>query len=244
MGGGRDLNGLRKDGSLVPIEVGLNPFVREGRRGAIATVIDISERKAAERRQKILVNEVHHRSRNLFAVIQALAMKTIPPQARDGFLGTIAALARTHELFLNVSTASLAKIIEQELAAVSGQVTVAGCNILLTTGAAQDFALIVHELATNSLKYGALSVSTGRVSIAGSADDRRFTFVWQETGGPVATAPAREGLGRAILHDLAKAFCTSVVADYSSGALRYELQVELTRITNVVELPVSRADAV
>ncbi len=77
MGVGRDLQGRRRDGTTMPVEVGLNPFERDGRRGALATVADISERKAIERRQQVLMDEVRHRGRNLLAVVQAIAVRTM-----------------------------------------------------------------------------------------------------------------------------------------------------------------------
>jgi PAS domain S-box-containing protein len=80
MGGGRDLHALHRDGSLVPVEVGLNPFERNGRTGAIATIIDISERKALERRAELLAQELRHRSGNLLAIVQALAIKMLPSE--------------------------------------------------------------------------------------------------------------------------------------------------------------------
>jgi two-component sensor histidine kinase len=98
----------------------------------------------------------------------------------------------------------------------------------------QEFALIVHELVTNALKYGALSAPTGRVLIEGKIDRLNgggtFTSVWRETGGPAVTKPTRRGFGSFILLDSAKQFGQSVELEYSRRGLCYELQVQLNTI--------------
>ncbi|MBI3676771.1 MAG: PAS domain S-box protein [Proteobacteria bacterium] len=243
MGAGRDLNGRRKDGMLVPIELGLDPLARGEISGVMATVIDISERKAAERRQQILSNEIRHRGRNLLALVQAIAAQTIPLEARREFSGALDGLARTQDLFLETGTAPLAKIVEAELTPFSNRVTSVGCDVLLTPRAGQDFALIMHELTTNSAKHGALSVPEGRIAIAGRTDDDgAFSFLWEEHGGPPAVAPQRKGLGQRILQDVARSFCDTVEATYSQSGFRYELKMSLERIAGtVVDLAERRA---
>ncbi|MEQ9151645.1 MAG: PAS domain S-box protein [Parvibaculum sp.] len=245
MGAGRDLQGRRKDGTTMPVEVGLNPIVRDGRRGALATVTDITERKAAERRQQILMNEVRHRGRNLLAVVQAIARRTMTddrstPQARKAFTATIAALSRTHDLFLKTSTAPLADIVAAELAPFGDRTVIEGCEVLLTQSAAQDFALIIHELTTNAAKYGALSAPDGVVSVSARDDGAHLAFVWEERGGPTVKRPTRHGFGHTILNDVARGFSVEVAADYRPEGLRYELKAELGRISSVVALPVRR----
>ncbi len=246
MGAGRDLQGRRKDGTTMPVEIGLNPIEHDGQRGALATVADISERKAGERRQQLLMNEIRHRGRNLLTVVQAIALRTITDdrtaaQAREAFIAAIAALSRTHDLFLQTTTAPLAVIVEAELAPFRDRTTIAGCEVMLTQSAAQDFALIVHELATNAVKYGALSAAEGAVSVSALEDGAHLTFVWEERGGPSMKPPTRQGFGHTILNDVAKGFSTRVDADYRPEGLRYELTAELGRITNVVELAARRA---
>jgi PAS domain S-box-containing protein len=246
MGAGRDLQGRRKDGTTMPVEVGLNSIERDGRRGALATVADISERKAIERRQQILMNEVRHRGRNLLTVVQAIALRTITDdrstaQARKAFMGTVAALSRTHDLFIDATTAPLADIVATELSPFGDRTTIEGCDVLLTQTAAQDFALIVHELATNAVKYGALSAPEGAVSVSAYEEGAELTFIWQERGGPTVKPPKRKGFGHTILNDVAHGFSSHVLADYHPEGLRYEIRADLGRITNVVELACRRA---
>jgi PAS domain S-box-containing protein len=237
MGAGRDLQGRRKDGSVVPIEVGLNPIERDGVTGALATIVDISERQAAERRQTILVQEVRHRAGNLLAIVQAVARQTIPKEASRDFLAALASLARTQDLFLGSTVGTLAQIIELELAAFRERVQVEGCDVTLTPRAGQDLVLIVHELATNAIKYGALSVATGTVRVSGRAENGRLTFVWQEQGAPaVAPTALQPGFGQTILQDLARSFCDEVNVAFEPPGLRYTLTVDLRRISKVVGL--------
>jgi len=237
MGANRDLHGRRKDGSAVPIEVGLTPLDLRGVKGALATVIDISQRKIMERRQEILTNEVRHRSRNLLTVVKAIAMQTVAPAARTEFMAALDSLARTQDLFLSAGAVTLAQIVESELAPFHNRMSLSGCNLQLSPRAAQDFALILHELGTNSAKYGALSVAEGRVAVSGEIEGEMLTFIWDEQGGPRAREPARKGFGQTILIDMPKAFANFVEARYGASGFQYELRCLQSAITsNVVDL--------
>ncbi|MDX8500920.1 PAS domain S-box protein [Mesorhizobium sp. VK4C] len=240
MGAGRDLKGRRKDGTLIPVEVGLNPFRRGDRHGVLATIIDITERKNLEGRASILAREVGHRASNLLTIVGAVARRTIPEGHREPFLGILDSLARTQRVFGEATTAPLRAIVEHELAGFMAQVGIVGCDIELTPQVAQDFTLIIHELATNGLKHGALSVPTGRVLVEGSEDETgQFRFAWRESGGPRAEPPteAKVGFGTTILRDLAGAFATDIVLDYSNGLFRYELWADAAALRNTVRFP-------
>ena len=130
--------------------------------------------------------------------------------------------------------ASLDAILGRQFAGFGNRVNVSGCDIVVKPSAAQQFALIVHELATNALKYGALSTTNGRVSIKGKIDRLHgggtFSFVWRETGGPPVTTPTRKGFGSVIILDSAKQFGRSVALDYAPQGLSYDLQVQLSEI--------------
>jgi PAS domain S-box-containing protein len=245
MGAGRDLQGRRKDGSAMPIEVGLNPFEREGMKGALATILDISERKAADRRQEILTNEIRHRGRNLLTVVQAVARRLLSAdrplaEARTELLGSLQALARAQDLFLETGAASLRSLVELELAPFREQVRIGDVDIDLTPHAAQDFALIVHELATNALKYGALSTPAGRVAIDCHKDRELLTMTWVESGGQAVRKPERVGFGHTILKEVPSRFGRATL-DFEVDGFRYELIADLSEITSsVVDLAAHR----
>lgn len=246
MGAGRDLKARRKDGRTMPVEIGLNPIEQDGVRGVLATVVDISERKEIERRQQILMNEVRHRGRNLLTIVQAIAQRTLndgrtTAQARKAFLDTLSALSRTQDIFLEARTAALADLVSAELAPFADRVTIEGDEILLTQSAAQDFALIIHELATNALKYGALSAPAGRVLVSAHEDGSELAFLWEERGGPKVKPPARQGFGQTILNDVPRRFSTDIAIDYRPQGLRYSLRADLGRICHVVDLATRRA---
>lgn len=241
MGAGLDLEGLRKDGTTVSVEVGLSPFEHDGHKGALATVTDISERKAIALKQQILASEIRHRGRNLLAVVQAMLSQIITldkpvEESRREFSKAIDALARAHDLFLETGGASLDKLAEMELAAYDGRVSIDLPSIPLTTSAGQDFALIFHELATNALKHGALSVPGGHVSLTGREDGHDLIVTWHESGGPTVVTPNRRGFGQTILINVAQGSCREVESDYRLDGFHYRLRADLARIATVVDL--------
>ena len=125
----------------------------------------------------------------------------------------------------------MAEIIQRVFAGFSKRFDLSGCDIVLNTPATQQFALAIHELATNATKYGALSVPNGRVSIECDVrqanGEKTFTFLWKESGGPIVSTPERKGFGTAILLDGAQQFGAHVALNYQPEGLRYELRFPL-----------------
>jgi PAS domain S-box-containing protein len=232
----------RKDGGLVEISLTVSPiYTPKGNIiGASKIARDISDRKKS---QQLIIRELVHRTRNLFAVFQATAARAVDESKTGAKIKAeikyvlndrLEALARAYQVIAEGGSASLASILEREFGGFSKQVKFGGCDIVVNPSAAQQFALIIHELATNALKYGALSAPAGRVSIEGKIDRLNgggtFRFVWRETGGPAVTKPTRRGFGSVILLDSARHFGQSVELDYAPRGLRYELQVQLNTI--------------
>ena len=119
------------------------------------------------------------------------------------------------------------------MVAFPDQVTIDGTDVLLTPAAAQNFTLIVHELITNALKYGALSTASGKLVVKWGTEDGQLVFGWTEQGGPAVSAPIRQGFGHVILTDLAKGFGANVVSRYPSAGFQYRLTVELSAIAEL-----------
>ena len=157
-------------------------------------------------------------------------------EAKQVITGRLTALARTHAILAETAWegAPLDEILKRELSGFANSVHVTGCDIVANAAAAHQFALIFHELATNALKYGALSVPGGRISVTAEVTQAKgapqFSLLWNESGGPPITEPARKGFGSVILFETAKQFGMEVTVTYDPGGLKYALRVPLQDI--------------
>ena len=206
----------RKDGSLVEIALTVSPVRnRRGRIvGASKIARDISARKAIEERQRLLLGELQHRIKNLLALVQALARQTkaegrSSEAYRDAFLGRLGTLVRAHELaFDAAATADLGELVAGTLAPyrTTDQARLEvqdGPSVVLARELITPLCLILHELATNAVKHGALSAPTGRVRVSWRDDQeesvrgggRRLRLRWEEWGGPKTQPPSGQGFG-------------------------------------------------
>src|SRR5258706_6025222 len=200
----------RKDGTLVEISITVSPVKSPSGKiiGASKIARDITERRRAQQQQKLLLNEMKHRMKNTLATVQAIAMQSMPgaPTAqRTAFTARVQALARAHDLltFESWNGTTLKELVTTALAPFrdthrerflidgDGEPWLNASDALLLT-------LILHELATNAVKYGALSNTTGRVHVSWKPDSFRqdhVSLTWVERGGPRVTAPDHEGFG-------------------------------------------------
>lgn len=176
----------------------------------IGIVRDVTERRQAQDRENLLAREVDHRAKNLLTVVQSLVQLTRADDI-DGFRtavnGRIQALGRAHSLLASSrwEGADLSLLIDEELApfiAISERLHVEGPPVKLRPAAAQSMALVLHELITNAVKYGALSNEDGSVRLnwqLNAEDDHRLHIRWCESGGPPVRTPARKGFGTTVM---------------------------------------------
>ena len=199
--------------------------------------LDITERKRAEERQKLLVNELNHRVKNSLATVQSIAAQTLrsvaaPEFFRDAFETRLIALSQTHDLLTRESWAgaSLREVFDVELHAMAGEDRVGfayDADVRLNPKAAVALGMGIHELATNAVKYGALSTPEGQVAVRWSLEDGVLRLTWTETGGPPVKAPARRGFGARLLE-------RGLAAELSGGV---ELTYDVSGLVCQMALP-------
>jgi PAS domain S-box-containing protein len=197
--------------------------------GLHAIARDITERRRAEERQRLLVNELNHRVKNTLALVQGLAMQSFRDgremaEARDAFQNRLASLAAAHDLLTRESWegATLGDIVSQALGLYNGKearISWEGPPVRLDPKAAVSLVMALHELCTNATKYGALSSPEGRVALRWQVSGDELAIEWRERGGPpVAAPPARRGFGLRMIE-------RALAADLS-GAARLEFEPE------------------
>jgi PAS domain S-box-containing protein len=178
----------------------------------IGVSLDVTERREAEDRQALLAREVDHRAKNALAValsVVQLAPRDAPPgEFAAAVTERIAAMARAHSLLAESgwSGADLGTLAEGELAAHAGHVTLAGPRLRLAAGAAQPVAMLLHELAANAARHGALSRPGGSVALSWETTGcGALRLVWRESGGPeISGPPTRSGFGSRLVASLTK----------------------------------------
>jgi two-component sensor histidine kinase len=190
----------------------------------------LQEKAAAERQQRLLVNELNHRVKNTLATIQSIASQTLrgegaDARARESFEARLFALSRAHDVLTreNWDGAELHAIVAEAIAPYASlhaeRFSVKGPILRLAPNIALALSMAFHELCTNAAKYGALSNDTGRITIDWglfeAADGRRLRIRWEESGGPPVRKPARIGFGsRLIKRSLAYELGGDVLIEY------------------------------
>jgi PAS domain S-box-containing protein len=198
--------------------------------------VDITERKQAEERQNLLAREVDHRAKNALALAQSIVRLTRGENVKSyirSVEGRITALARVHTV-LSLSSwqgAEIGKLIDEELAPYSTgeQIELRGAEAQLQPATAQTVALALHELVTNSAKYGALSTLTGRLSVSWELKSGLLDIVWMETGGPAVEIPASRGFGtRSVIASIESQLGGKAEFDWRPEGLVCRLSVPLS----------------
>ena len=249
----------RKDGSLVDISLTISPVRdRDGTIiGASKIARDISERRRAEEQQRMLVREMDHRVKNLFALasgVIALSARSAnsAEELSSNVRDRLSALAQAHALTLPLMTdegrrveqsTTLHALIHTILGPYEGQtvegkarVAVVGADIPVGDASVTSLALLLHEFATNAAKYGALSAPTGHIDIECREDGDRFILAWAERGGPPVHKENNEGFGSKLVRSTVQAQLGGEISrDWAPEGLRIRLSVASDRVSGCRE---------
>jgi two-component sensor histidine kinase len=190
-------------------------------------------------RYELLARELQHRTKNLLAIIQSIGNASLGKhgEGREAFFARLHALAKAQDLLMEGDGrgALMKVLVQQALQSFGSRVAVEGPNIYLKASAAQGFALIMHELATNAAKHGALTSDSGRVAVRWALEHENtepiVCFQWQERGGPPALPPERKGFGTLLLQHAVANLDSPPRFDYTSEGFSYELRAALALTT-------------
>ena len=208
--------------------------------------MDVTERKKGEDHLRLVMRELTHRSKNLLAVIQAMARQTARHTAGgegflDRFAGRLQALARSHDLLVQQSWhgASLRELVRSQLIHYldrdNSQVTLEGPEIVLKPEAAQSLGLAFHELTTNAAKYGSLGQPKGRLSVRwralGPSEGGGTEILWVESEGPTVADAKNRGFGSmAVEQNLRRALDAEVELQFLTKGLRCRIVLPATHL--------------
>jgi len=205
--------------------------------------IDAKEREAADKLQKLILEELHHRIKNTLATVSAIASQSLRTatsieHGQHAIEGRLVALGRAHDLLLQArwANASLDQTIhgatEPYVTVGSGRISIAGPDIRITSGAVIALAMTLNELCTNTTKFGALSVPTGRIEIVWMIDEatQRLRLTWSEKNGPTVHAPSRQSFGTRLIGSLGQQLKGQVNLAYDPNGFVYVLDVPMASL--------------
>jgi len=205
--------------------------------------IEAREREAADRLQKLILEELHHRIKNTLATVSAIASQSLRTatsldQGAAAIESRLLAMGRAHDLLLQArwSSASLGQIVRGATEPYESQdaarFTITGPELRITSGTVIALAMTLNELCTNTTKFGALSVPAGRVAIDWRIDSSAQTLLltWTEQDGPAVRAPTRRSFGTRMIESLGKQLNGQVSLAYQPTGLIYTLEVPLAAL--------------
>jgi PAS domain S-box-containing protein len=215
----------------------------------VSIVTDVTERKATEDHIQFLMHEISHRSKNLLMVIQSIARRTARTagtmeEFENRFERRLQGLAASHDVLVreNWHGAPLANLVRQQLVPFaeiqSSRFEVAGPEVVITAEAAQAIGLAIHELATNAIKYGALSESGGKVSVSWTFDGNAgapgpLLLNWIERGGPPVSPPLRKGFGHVVIGEMVERSLGGKVAmEFASDGLQWRVSIPAANLVS------------
>lgn len=216
------------------VEVRITPMI-DG--GFGVSLHDITERRQAEQARELLAREVDHRSRNALAVVQAIVRLTEGPDLesyKEAVFGRVNALARAQGILADRrwEGAPMRGLVDEAMAALCdpARYDLQGPDVRLSPEQTQPLSMLVHELATNASKYGALSRPGGRVAIGWTlGEDGVIAMTWRETGGPPVAAPLKPGFGSRLITQLTRQMAGRLETDWAETGLVVRLALPVAR---------------
>jgi PAS domain S-box-containing protein len=243
-----------RDGSLLEVSLDMAPLRdSEDKIVAISSIIhDITNRKRTEKHQRFLMRELTHRSKNLLAIVQSMARQTArsSPSLKEfetQYMQRLQGLAASHDLLVNQDWvgAPLDELIRKQVEAFVEQnrsnLAVSGPHVIISSRAAQTIGLALHELATNSIKYGALSTPSGKVSIEweyqfAAGVLASLLLKWEEHNGPPVLPPSRKGFGHFVIERMVtQSLNAKVKIEFLPQGLVWILDVPIDMLENEPE---------
>jgi two-component sensor histidine kinase len=219
----------------------------------MGTTRDITDRKKRDEHIRFLMGELSHRTKNILAVVQAIARQTTRDAVSletfsEAFAQRITGIAGSLDLLIedNWNSASIRELVRVQTSAIVGKsgerIKVTGDDVALLPDAAQNLGLALHELSTNAMKYGALSVPGGHIALDWQIVDRGdgekgFTLVWKERGGPPVTKPIRKGFGHTVMNRLVKAALSGDASlEFEPDGVKWSVNIPASKILRTADL--------
>jgi len=212
----------------------------------LVVIEDITSFKEAETRIQYLMGEVSHRAKNMLSVVQGIARMTArnsePADFMKRFTARLTALSSNQLVLIDDkwSQTNVLRLAQTQLKpysiGIESRVTFEGPYVVLQEKSAQAIGMALHELATNAVKYGALSTDAGEIKIKWSVTDgdkgKNFVITWQESNGPTVAAPTRKGFGDTVVRQMAASSVAGIVTlDYNPAGVRWSLTAPLSNVS-------------
>ncbi|HEX7007548.1 MAG TPA: PAS domain S-box protein [Alphaproteobacteria bacterium] len=233
---------MTKDGRRIDMSLTVSPMLDRAGNVVGASKIgrDVTERKRNEQLKRLLLDELNHRVKNTLATVQAIAGQSLslasnPKEFVSSFNGRIQALARAHDLLVegDMKGATVDQIVRDQVVLGSdlgSRVDYAGPGLMLNARVAVQLALVLHELATNARKYGALSCPSGRLSITWTVlmqSGREFLLEWRETGVSQVRTPSSRGFGTTLIERTIEASGGEAVVQYGADGMTCRIRLPI-----------------
>jgi len=207
--------------------------------------IDAREREAADKLQKLILEELHHRIKNTLATVAAIVSQSLRglqggEHVQQAIEGRLLALGRSHDLLLQArwSSADLGTVVRSAIEAFDNpdapKFSISGPDIRMTSAAVIAVAMTLNELCTNTTKFGALSVPEGRVDLVWTVDQptQRLHLTWTEKNGPVVQPPAKRSFGTRLIETLGEQLRGDVQLAYASTGFSYTFDVPIASLSS------------